>query len=72
MLVLSRKLNQQIRIGDDIVITVLQIVRGSTRIGIDAPQDVKIVRVELVDDNINVPATARRKDQDEHTKCTQD
>jgi hypothetical protein len=28
--------------------------------------------MELVDANINVPATARRKDQDEHTKCTHD
>ena len=54
MLVLSRKLQEQIRIGDDIVITVVQIVGGrSTRIGIDAPQDVKIVRMELVDANIN-------------------
>lgn len=72
MLVLTRKLGEQIRIGDDIVITVLQIAgTRSARIGVDAPRAVEVIRMELADKTINVPATARRKDQDEHT-CTQD
>ena len=47
MLVLSRKLGEQVRIGDDIVITV---VRGArVRIGIEAPEDVPVIRGELPD-----------------------
>ncbi len=47
MLVLSRKQDQSIHIGDDIVIAVLGI-RGSTvRLGIEAPRDISIVRSEL-------------------------
>lgn len=47
MLVLARKKNEVIRIGNDIVITVLD-VRGSTvRLGFDAPRDVVILRGEL-------------------------
>lgn len=47
MLVLTRKPNQQIRIGNDIVVTVVK-VRGNTiRLGIEAPQDVRVMRSEL-------------------------
>jgi carbon storage regulator len=44
MLVISRKKEQKIFIGDDIVITVTQ---GSAKIGIDAPRGVKILREEV-------------------------
>ena len=47
MLVLSRKLSQQIVIGQDIRITVLKIDRNQVRIGIEAPRDVCILRKEL-------------------------
>ncbi len=47
MLVLSRKLNEQIRINDRITLTVLRIQGKSVRIGIEAPKDVHIVRGEL-------------------------
>jgi len=49
MLVLTRKLNERIMIGDDIVITLIE-VRGdnSVRIGIEAPCGVKIQREEIV------------------------
>lgn len=47
MLVLTRKLKQQIHIGDNITISVLAINGGKVRIGIDAPRDVRIVRQEL-------------------------
>lgn len=47
MLVLTRKPNQQLKIGSDIVITVVK-VRGNTiRLGIEAPRDVRVVRSEL-------------------------
>jgi carbon storage regulator len=49
MLILSRKVNEQIIIGDDIVLTVVEIRGTSVRIGTDAPKDVSIVRDELLD-----------------------
>ena len=48
MLVLSRKLGEKIRIGEDIVVTVVDIDRGKIRLGIEAPQDVPILRQELL------------------------
>lgn len=48
MLVLSRKLGEKIHIGDDIVITVVDIDRGKIRIGIDAPRATPIYRHELL------------------------
>lgn len=47
MLVLSRKLDERIRIGDEIVITVKQIAGNRVSIGIEAPDHVRILRGEL-------------------------
>ena len=47
MLVLSRKAEESMYIGDDIKITVLDIRGGQIRIGITAPQDIKIHREEV-------------------------
>ena len=47
MLVLSRKAEESMYIGDDIKITVLDIRGGQVRIGITAPDDVKIHREEV-------------------------
>lgn len=48
MLVLSRKLNQRIHIGDNIVIEIVDIDRNKIRIGIEAPKDLVILREELI------------------------
>jgi carbon storage regulator len=48
MLVLSRKLSQQILIGSDIAITVVKIEGNHVRLGIEAPPGVTILREELV------------------------
>lgn len=48
MLVLSRKENETIRIGDDIEIRVLEVKGDTVRIGIEAPKSVDILRGELV------------------------
>lgn len=48
MLVLSRKLGEKVYIGEDVVITVVDIDRGKIRLGIEAPQDKKIFREELL------------------------
>lgn len=48
MLVLSRKLSQQILIGPDIAITVVKIEGNQVRLGIEAPAGISILRQELV------------------------
>lgn len=48
MLVLSRQPGESIRIGDDIMIHIVESRQGSIRIGVEAPADVKIVREELI------------------------
>jgi len=47
MLVLTRKVNEQIVIGDNIKITLLRVRGNSIRLGIDAPPEVRIIRSEL-------------------------
>jgi carbon storage regulator CsrA len=47
MLVLTRKTQQRIQIGENITITVLRVKGRSVRIGIEAPTDVKVLRAEL-------------------------
>lgn len=51
MLVLTRRKDEQIMIGDDICVTVLEIRRGDHHpkmvLGIDAPKDVKVFRREV-------------------------
>ncbi len=47
MLVLSRKAGEQIHIGEDIVVTVLEVQGQRIRLGIDAPTDVPVRRAEL-------------------------
>jgi carbon storage regulator len=51
MLVLSRKESQQIRLGDSIVLTIVRLSADRVRLGIEAPQDIAIVRQELDDRN---------------------
>ena len=55
MLVLSRKHNEEIVIGDEIKITVVRVKGNSVRLGIEAPNDVPIVRGELTFREIELP-----------------
>jgi len=47
MLVLSRKQDEVIRIGDDILVTVVDIRGDKVRIGVEAPIDVAVHRQEI-------------------------
>ncbi len=48
MLVLSRKMNEKIMVGDDITITIVKIDRNQVRIGISAPGHVPVYREEIL------------------------
>lgn len=50
MLVLSRRIGERIRIGDDIELVVIATHRSSVKIGICAPEHVTVMRSEIVDD----------------------
>jgi carbon storage regulator len=47
MLILTRKLNEEIKIGSGITVKIISISDNTVKIGIDAPQNIQIVRTEL-------------------------
>ncbi|MDE5898219.1 MAG: carbon storage regulator CsrA [Treponemataceae bacterium] len=47
MLILSRKTDQQIQIGDEITLTIIEIRGDQVRIGVEAPKDIKVFRHEV-------------------------
>jgi carbon storage regulator len=59
MLVLTRQRNESILIGDDVVITVIEIRGQKVRLGIDAPIELSVHREEVYE------AIMRRKDDDD-------
>ncbi len=69
MLVLARKLEESIVIGDDITIKVISIDKGVVKLGIDAPASVSIVRSELLEDvkDSNIAASQKEVELSELT-----
>ena len=49
MLILSRKVNEKIMIGDEISITIIEVRGDQVRIGVGAPKTVKVFRQEVFD-----------------------
>ena len=49
MLILSRKIDQKIKIGDDITITLIEVHGDQVKIGVEAPKNVKVFRQEVFD-----------------------
>ncbi len=47
MLVLQRRAGEQVRIGNDVVVTVLRTASGKVSLGVEAPKHYRIVRQEL-------------------------
>lgn len=47
MLILSRKTDQSIKIGEDITITIIEIRGDQVKIGVEAPKNVKVFRQEV-------------------------
>ncbi|MFM8733972.1 MAG: carbon storage regulator [Pirellulales bacterium] len=52
MLVLSRKQNERIRVGESVVVTVVRVSGDKVRIGIEAPPNVRVLRDELEDESL--------------------
>jgi carbon storage regulator CsrA len=50
MLVLSRKKDESIVIGDNIIVKVISVENGTVKLGIEAPRDVSIIRNELIEE----------------------
>ena len=49
MLILSRKLDEKIKIGNDITITIIDVHGDQVKIGVEAPKNVKVFRQEVFD-----------------------
>lgn len=47
MLILSRKINEKIKIGDDITLTIIEVRGDQVKIGVEAPKHVKVFRQEV-------------------------
>lgn len=49
MLILSRKINEKIMIGDDISVSIIEIRGDQVKLGVDAPRAIKVFRQEVFD-----------------------
>ena len=63
MLILSRKIDEKIKIGDEITITLIDVHGDQVKIGVEAPKDVKVFRQEVFDaiQNENKAAAVENK-----------
>ena len=63
MLILSRKLDEKIKIGEDITITIIELKGDQVKIGVEAPKSVKVFRQEVFDaiQNENKAAVVREE-----------
>ena len=68
MLVLTRKQNEKVQIGDNITVTVLRMKGKSVRLGIHAPDSVSVLRGELVFELADEEATEVAKPQADATQ----
>ncbi len=61
MLVISRKTEEIVKIGENIVIKVIKTSNGSVKIGIDAPGGLRVLRGELVQEVCELPKTKQER-----------
>ncbi|HEY0259172.1 MAG TPA: carbon storage regulator CsrA [Lacisediminihabitans sp.] len=72
MLVLTRKVGERIVIGDDIVVTILDVRGDGVRIGIDAPRGVRIQREEVLQAVAEANLAASRSDASAEARIRSD
>jgi len=63
MLILTRRINESLVIGDDVTVTILGVKGNQVRIGVDAPRNVSVYREELAHKDDETP-TLRADDKD--------
>ncbi len=71
MLVLSRKLNQSIRIGDNISLNIVRIKGNVVQLGIEAPSSIPILRSELIERDQRRASSPTQPTQPHHEFETQ-
>jgi len=67
MLVLTRKLGESIRIGDDIVVKVVDLDSRHVKLGIEAPKSISVNREEIYE-RIQIENKAASKSKDQNLK----
>jgi carbon storage regulator len=73
MLVLARKSHETIRIGSDITISVISVRGRIVRVGIDAPQGIKVVRGELLQESAAPSKSeAAAEEEGDEPDCSED
>ena len=60
MLVLSRKESERILLGEDIVLTIVRLSGDRVRLGIEAPNEMLILRAELDESDFNQESRAKK------------
>ena len=50
MLILSRKVDEKIKIGNDITLTIIELKGDQVKVGVEAPKDVKVFRQEVFEE----------------------
>ena len=63
MLILTRKLNEEIKIGSEITLKVISISENNVKIGIEAPKGIQIIRSELYEKIKEVSSRASKQSQ---------
>lgn len=65
MLVITRKTGEELRIGENIRVTVVETAKDRVKIGIEAPPDIRIIRSELFDtEKFNMQAAVHKSAAD--------
>ena len=67
MLILTRRVGESLRIGDDVSVTVLGIKGSQVRIGVNAPKSVSVHREEVYD-RINDENSKNSEDSEKNSK----
>ena len=69
MLILARKPEEIIRIGDSITVKIISIRNGQVRLGIDAPKDLRVFRAEIYEQVMQQNAAAAKAEKSAAVKA---
>ncbi|MBE7358162.1 carbon storage regulator CsrA [Campylobacter sputorum] len=71
MLILSRKEDEVIKLGNDVTIKIVSIAKGGVKVGIDAPKDMMILRGELANDVTQENIQASKQSRENLSKLSE-